>query len=340
MGKLQIAIIGCGNIFPVHADAVVESKLAELNTVVDIVPEKAAEMAKKYKCKFKLDYHDLLTDKEIDVVHICTPHYLHHSMALDLMQAGKDLLVEKPLAIGVKEARLMIETAEKERRRLGVVFQNRYNESSLRAKEIIEKGEMGSIQGIRGIVTWKRDADYYNSADWRGKWSTEGGGVLINQAIHTLDLMQWFAGDVESIGGNVNTRLLQDSIEVEDTADATIFFESGAIGIFYATNCFSTNSPVEIEIDCEQGKINICGDNLTIEYKTSKNEKQKNFVDPGVSEYTSYWGNGHQRLIEDYYQDIIKNRFKNTITGKEGLKALKMIDGIYKSSMIKRKISI
>ncbi|MFP4016592.1 MAG: Gfo/Idh/MocA family protein [Halanaerobiales bacterium] len=328
MKKLKVAVIGCGNIFPVHANAIDASANAELRAVVDINEDRAVRAAEEYNCNFYVDCRQFLANEDIDVAHICTPHHEHAPIAMKLLKAGIDVLVEKPLAINTKQAAQIIATAKEYNRSLGVVFQNRFNENVLKAKNLLFSSSLGKIKGIKGIVTWFRDKAYYQQADWRGKFSTEGGGVLINQAIHTLDLLQWFGGDIEAIQGHVSTRCLNSVIEVEDTADATIFFKSGAIGIYFATNCYSSNSPVVIEFDCERGKLILDGGNLVVETEDECEE----YNESQCCEYKSYWGYGHKTLIDGFYQDILHETSDFTVSGEEGIKTLKMIETIYKSS--------
>lgn len=335
MKKLDVVVIGCGNIFPAHADAIVENTKSNLLAVVDVDEEKASEGAEKYKCKFYIDHHQLLANEKIDIVHICTPHYLHAPIAIDFLKAGIDVLVEKPLAINTASAEQMICAAEKYGRRIGVVFQNRFNKNVLKAQEILSTGRLGKIKGIKGILTWYRDEKYYNQSEWRGKFSTEGGGVLINQAIHTLDLMQLFGGKVIDLKGHVSTRCL-DFIEVEDTADATFFFESGAVGIFYATNCFSSNSPVHIEIECEKGRLILDGSDLGLEL----DDEFQEFNDDSCNNYKSYWGHSHKTLIDSFYQDILEKSNKYIVTAQDGIESLRIIEKIYESSKSGKKEKI
>ncbi|MEJ6950446.1 Gfo/Idh/MocA family protein [Natronospora cellulosivora (SeqCode)] len=326
MEKLKVAVLGCGNIFPVHADIITASNKAELIAVVDIDENKAKKAAGKYNCLYYTDYQDLLKE-DLDLVHICTPHYQHSAMAIDFMEAGLDVLVEKPVALNSERAEKMIETAKNTSRRLGVVFQNRFNENNLKAKEILESAKLGKIKAIKAIVTWHRDEEYYQQDDWRGEFATEGGGVLINQAIHTLDLMQWFVGEIEAVKGNVDNRCIH-SIEVEDTAEGTIFFENEVRGIFYASNCFTVNSPIQIEIDCERGRMILEGGNLKID----SNVFDDQYVDRNNTKYKSYWGYGHKTLIEGFYKDVIENTNDFTISAEDGIKCLRLIEAIYESS--------
>ncbi len=328
MKKYNAAIIGCGAISPIHANAIRGSSRANLYAVCDILPEKAGALAEKYGCKWFADYKELLMDTGVDVVHICTPHYLHRVMAIDAMKSGKHVLVEKPIATRSIHGEEMVNVSRETGMRLGACFQNRYNDTSVKIKQFLESGKAGRIIGARAFVTWHRDRNYYAGSDWRGKKATEGGGVLINQAIHTLDLLQWFLGDVERVKGNVDTRLLKDVIEVEDTAEATIIFKSGAVALFYATNCYAKDSPVEMEIICEKAVLKLSG-GLTIS------------CSDGTREYTEdtdlktggkpYWGCGHAALIEDYY-DCLAEEKPFRVDGRQALPSLRIIEAVYDSS--------
>ncbi|MFW5985398.1 MAG: Gfo/Idh/MocA family protein [Halanaerobiaceae bacterium] len=334
--KPGVAIIGCGNIFGVHAEAVQKYKNAELKAVVDIKKEKAVKAAAKYDCSYFTDYQEMLKEKEIDVVHICTPHYLHAPMSIDSLKAGKHVLVEKPMAENLDNAQKMIEVKNRHpEQHLGIVFQNRYNTTSQKARQLIQKGELGKLKGIKGIVTWYRNDDYYLQDEWRGKWETEGGGVLINQAIHTLDLVQWLGGELEAVKGNFDTRVIE-SIEVEDTADATLFFKDDKKGIFFASNCFSTNSPVEIVIHGEEGLLKLQNNNLILEKEDGSIDLRS---EEGNDEFKSYWGQGHESLISDFYNNIRENR-QDYVTAEEGIKSIEIIHGIYESSKNDQKYEI
>jgi predicted dehydrogenase len=333
---LNAAIIGCGAIFKVHADAIRDSSYAQLVSAVDIDEQKARAATLEYECSFYTDYRELLKNEKIDVVHICTPHYLHAPMAIDAVRAGKHVLVEKPVAINLEQAQEMAAEAKRNNVYIGVCFQNRYNDTTIRAKEILQKGLLGKIRGVKGIVTWHRNEDYYTQSGWRGSFETEGGGVLINQAIHTLDLMQLLAGEVEAIKGNVDTRVLQGVIEVEDTADATIYFKNGAVGLFYATNCYTANSPVELEVHCEKGLLKVDDDGLYMIHDGKKEWLTGNRYQTG---YKDYWGGSHKKLIEHFYQCIVEQRGEGYITVEESMVSLKMIEGIYRSSATNQKYS-
>ncbi len=324
----RAAIIGCGAIHRLHANALQTIPNAQLTAVVDNIKYRAEDAAEMYGCPMYVDYHDVLSDESIDVVHICTPHHLHYSMTMDALEAGKHVLTEKPIATRVSDAEAMVSKAVQVGRRLGVTFQNRYNPNSRRAKELLEEGVLGDILGLKGLVIWHRNESYYNSEDWRGSWDLEGGGVLINQAIHTVDLMQWLGGPVTSVSGQIATHALSDFIEVEDMASGFLKFANGASGVFFATNDFSANCPVEVEIHGTKGSLIVRGDDLLlngelvdIQSVTGQTVKNK-----------SYWGLGHQDLISSFYTALESNS-REYVPGEEGLKALAIIKGFYHSAL-------
>ncbi len=246
---IKAAIIGCGAIYQNHAGSIIESDKARLEAVCDIDATRLEAASRKYMCRAVADYREILDDPAINMVHICTPHYLHAPMAIEAMRKGKHVLTEKPMAISVEQAEEMIKVSSETGMRLGVCFQNRYNQMSRKILDIIRSGEAGGLKGAKGFVTWYRSEDYYRNSGWRGTWEKEGGGVLINQSIHTLDLLNWFAGgDIKSLKASVDTRRLEGVIEVEDTADAFMKTKTGAPVLFYATTGYCANSRVEMEI--------------------------------------------------------------------------------------------
>ncbi|AOZ93726.1 Gfo/Idh/MocA family protein [Paenibacillus crassostreae] len=329
MNELGVAIIGCGAISPLHAKTITGIKGVSLLTVVDIDSDKASHAGKEFDCHAINDYREILNDDRIDVVHLCTPHDLHAEMAIELLRAGKHVLTEKPIAVDLPSAKRMHEAAQDSKRQLGVVFQNRYNEASIQIKKIIDSGMFGKLLCMKGIVTWYRSEDYYRDSTWRGRWSTEGGGLLINQTIHTLDLLQWFGGEIASVKGNITTDVLDGVIEVEDTAHANIQFANHVTGLFYGTNTYLHNSPVEMELVFDEGTLNLRRDRLYL----WKDGKETLLCEPqfSASEGKSYWGTGHKRLIEDFYEHVLSGH-KFWLDGAEGIKALELVAEIYSSS--------
>lgn len=329
MNELGAAIIGCGSIFPLHAKALAELG-GRLRAVVDSDPVRAQAAALAYGCDALTDYRELALRADIDVVHLCTPHHLHVPMALAMLAAGKHVLTEKPLSHTYGEGLKLAEAAAGSGRQLGVCFQNRYNDPSVRMKELVSSGELGRLIGMKAVVTWHRDEAYYTQSPWRGKWATEGGGVLMNQAIHTLDLLQWLGGEIVSVRGSVTTDALGGCIEVEDTAHARICFANGAAAVFYATNGFVENSPIDLELVFEGGRLAQRRDSLYL--RKGEEEVLLCGVDaPCGPPGKSYWGNSHVSLIRDFYACLDAGT-PFPIDAWEGLKAVKLAADIYESS--------
>lgn len=328
MTEVRVGLIGCGSIAPVHAAAIAKSTLARLVAVVDVDEKRAQTFAETWQSAYTTNYEELLDRDDIDVVHICTPHYLHASMAEAAIRKGKHVLVEKPVALQVEDGERVSALAEQKGKQVGVVFQNRYNEASVQMKEWVNSGKIGKLLGMRAFVTWKRGAEYYESGAWRGKWDTEGGGVLINQSIHTLDLLQWLGGDIQRVRGQASTLVLEDVIEVEDTAHAVLDFASGARAVFFATNGHVADAPVDIEVIFEHGTLIQRRESLYL-YKDGEETllchppEQENFG-------KSYWGIGHARCIEDFYECILANR-PFSISAREGLQALRIVKEVQRS---------
>jgi UDP-N-acetyl-2-amino-2-deoxyglucuronate dehydrogenase len=332
MEKLNTAIIGCGAIFGVHAAALQQLPEARLAAVVDINEAKAAEAAQHYGCRSYTDYRQMIQDERIQVVHICTPHYLHAEMTIAALRSGKHVLVEKPMATMLADAAAMINVSRETGKSLGVCFQNRYNSTAVRLKSILDSGQAGKVLRARAALKWHRDAAYYQESGWRGAWATEGGGVLINQAIHTLDLLQWFIGGIKSVTGSIATNCLKDIIEVEDTAQAVFTFKNGVTADFCATNCHPVNAPVKLEIECERLSLKLAGD-LAIQTLDGRVEK--------VTEVNArtgakaYWGCSHLELITDFYR-CLQTGEHFTLDGVAGRTALQMVQAIYRSAREQR----
>lgn len=311
MEKLSFksAIVGCGSIAQVHIKSLTELGI-NITAVCDTNAQKADDAAKKTGATAYYDFDEMLLKEKIDVLHICTPHYLHTPMAKKAAELGIAVFTEKPPVINrcqITEFLIL-----KDKVPVGICFQNRYNPSTLRVREILSSEEVGKILGGRAFVTWHRNNSYYTESGWRGMLSTEGGGALINQAIHTLDLLIGFIGKPVAVEASCSNRLHKKIIEVEDTLEAYIDF-GGIPAVFYATNAYPTNAPVMIDIECENLSIRLEGDFVTIRYKdgTYKTENTKNNADAFGK---SYWGNSHKSCIEDFYYSLTQNRkYQNDI---------------------------
>lgn len=305
MKPFRAVIIGCGSIFPMHAASLKTLKQVEIVAVCDIVAERAKRRAQECDCKAYLDYQEMIAAEQPDVVHICTPHYLHPPMAIYALSHGCHVLTEKPMALSAGDAKEMIDAANKNGRSLGVIFQNRYNAGSQLIKKTITSGALGKVLGGRASVWWHRDNAYYHNSGWRGTLAMEGGGVVVNQAVHTLDLMCWFAGQkAVSVDASIATRRLD--IEVEDCAEGIIRFEGDIDCCFQFTNCYSYDAPVEIEMHCEKGIAKLVGDRATIAFEDGRELTASNDPNETIAygEMKNYWGVSHVKQISDYYHSL------------------------------------
>ena len=332
MAKIRTALIGCGGISKVHLDALSHMDNVELVSVADVKENRAKARAEQYGCAYTTDWTEYVSRDDIDVVHICTPHYLHAPMAIALLDSGKRVLTEKPMASEVADAEEMIRHSDG---RLAVVFQNRYNEASQFIRQSIADGRYGKLLSMRAAVNWHRTPEYYTESGWRGFYKTEGGGVLINQAIHTLDLMLYFAGKPASVRGHVSTDLLYDTIEVEDTASGLIKFESGLLANFYCTTTFGTDRPVEIELVFERATLKTDAETLHV----TQNGGTELICSSAASGAKAYWGTTHEVLLRDFYKAVEEKR-PFWIDGESALPVLKLLKGVYESSRTGKEVQL
>ena len=340
MKIFKVAIIGCGNIFPMHAESVKALEHTKIVAVCDTKEVRAKEKAQQYDCNFYVDYKEMLSKEEIDVVHICLPHYLHAEVAMYAARLHKHVLTEKPMSIKLEDAEAMIKAARDNKVTLGVIFQNRYNPGSRLIKNTLVSGELGKILSGKLEVTWNRSDEYYSHSDWKGTWDKEGGGVIIDQAIHTMDLMRWFVdSDIEYIDANISNRA-HEIIEVEDSAEGVIKYKNGVVTAFHAINYYTYDSPVEIELHCEKGIATMVGDKAHIKLKDGR----EFIADNNTSETFNYgngakgyWGVSHTKQIKNYYSSI-RAGVQPDINGEEAIKTQKIICSIYESGKKRVKI--
>lgn len=335
MKKLKVGIIGCGRISRFHGMPVADQEHAFVAACCDIVAERAEEMANLFGCENTyLDYEEMIKQEKLDVVHICLPHYLHAPVAIRAMELGCHVLTEKPMAITLQEAEDMVATAKKTGKTLGVIFQNRYNAGSVLVKNSLDSGRLGKILSAKCSVTWFRSEEYYTSSDWKGTWDKEGGGAIIDQAIHTIDLMCWFTGyDIAQVDCNLANRVHKDVIEVEDAADGLIIFKNGVHASFWCMNYYSHDADVEIEIACENGTAKITAEEGKVIFHDGREmiAKPNPFESFDYGGGPSYWGASHLKQIDDFYDALAEGR-EPEINGELILNTThKMIMGLYES---------
>ena len=311
---MKIAIVGFGVIGRVHFE-VLQDLGYDVRAVCDVD-------YKLHDClpnvPFYMDYFEMLEKEKPDVVHICTPHYLHEQMIITALNNNIHVLCEKPLCISKKGIERILQAEKESKAQLGVCHQNRYNPDNLFVKEYLSDKK---VIGGHGSMLWHRDSKYYASSEWRGKWKTEGGGVLINQALHTLDIMQWLLGFPKEVTASVSNLTLKNDIEVEDTANL-ICYGNTDFSLF-ATNGSTCDLPIEIMIKTDKETISI------IDSKVLVGNSMYDFHDDVFLGKPCY-GSGHLNLISDFY-DCIKTGRKFEIDGQESSKVIKIILSAYES---------
>ncbi len=332
MDKMRVGIIGCGKIFPMHAVSVSKLENAELAAVCDVKEDRAKAAAELFGCRYYTDYREMMDKEHLNSVHICTPHHLHAPIALEAIGRGLHVLTEKPMALNVSDAEQMIQAAEDHHVKLMVSFQNRFNPGSLLIREKLQSGELGRILSARMLVTWDRSDEYYSKSDWKGTWDKEGGGVMIDQAIHTLDLMNWFiSSPVDHINVHMGNRA-HHLIDVDDYAEGMIAYKNGVTASFYAINYYAYDAPVEIELCCENGIAKLVGEKAVItlfdgrEFSADRDPRQT-FDFGNVKQY---WGVGHMKEIRHFY-DSLANGTPMRNSAREVLATQKLICSIYEA---------
>jgi len=333
MNKLRFALIGCGSIARKHAH-VLHNYLpeAEIAAFVDLDEARANEFSQKFGAPgfTSIDAMMRRVGDDVDVISVLTPSGAHCQNALDLVQYGRPLVVEKPLALRLEDADRMIEACDAHGVKLFVVHQNRYNLPIIKAREALEQGRFGRL--VMGTVRlrWTRDQKYYDSEAWRGTWAHDGG-VFMNQAVHHIDMLTWFMGHVETVRSMAATRLVK--IEAEDTGVAVLRFNSGALGVLEAT---TATRPKDLE-----GSISILGEKGTVVIGGFfMNELVTwNFEDhqPIDDEVFTKYGNNPKDFgynLGEYLRGVVsslQHKKAALVDGLEGRKSLELITGIYES---------
>src|SRR6266496_5845611 len=258
--KLRFGIVGCGVIGPVHAEAIASLPDAQLVSVVDLNPEKAQKLASQYGATPYTHLQHMLESERVDVVIICTPSGLHGELACQVMRSGRHVIVEKPLEITREAIDEMLRVQQEIGVKLAVISQHRFHPASRQVHNLVEEKAFGRLVLGNVIVPWWRSQGYYDSGAWRGTWELDGGGVLMNQSIHSIDLLQWFMGPVKSVYAYTDT--LVHHMETEDVAVAVLHFANGALGTIAAATGAYPGVATRVEIFGDQGSAIIENDAL------------------------------------------------------------------------------
>jgi len=255
-----------------------------------------------------------------------TPHYLHTPMAIKAIQHNKHVVLEKPVGINLGELKLLHEVVAQSDRVIGVTLQNRFNPTTIKMKEIIDAGSLGQFVSSKGILTWCRKDEYYSDSDWRGRLDKEGGGLLINQAIHTLDLLEYIGGPIDRLEAHL-ANFTHPEIEVEDTAMIALYYTTGATGCFYGTNSYGENSQIEMGFSFENGELVLQDQQLFLIRQGEKTCLAHDKVSIGDK---SYWGMSHQLIIHNIYEAILSGG-KPKVTLDDAIRATELVLFAYKN---------
>ncbi|MEN6314490.1 MAG: Gfo/Idh/MocA family oxidoreductase [Clostridiaceae bacterium] len=340
-GKLGFGIIGCGMIANSHANAVRSLDKAELIGVTDVNENARKAFAEKYKTQSFASPEELLATPQIDVVCICTPSGLHAPLALMAANAGKNIVVEKPMAITLKDCDDIIKACEANKIKMAVISQLRFTDAMNKIKDAIGRNLLGRL--VMGDVYMKyyRSPEYYGNGGWRGTLKMDGGGALMNQGIHGIDLLLYIMGPVKTVFGRAKT--LVRNIEVEDTASALLEFENGALGVIQGTTSIYPGTPRRIEINGDKGSIileedtifkwdiegQVCPSDIIIGHTSAGSSNNPAAIRP----------EGHIKQIGDLIDAIIHDR-KPLVDQYEGRKPVELILAIYESSKTDKIITL
>lgn len=349
MQKIKTAIIGCGKVSDLHAAALKRTPEAQFVAVYSRNPEKATQYGEKYGVRGFCDIREMIAAAGVEAVIVCTPHPAHRDAAVMAAEAGAHVLVEKPLASTLQDCDAMLAAAKKAKVKIGVVCQRRFYSPVQRMRRAIEQGKIGKpALGTVLMLGW-RDQKYYESDPWRGQWRAEGGGVLVNQAPHQLDLLQWFMGPIDELFG-VWSNINHPYIEVDDSAVAVIRFRSGALGNIVVSNSQKPGLYGKVHVHGQNGAsvgVQTDGGAMFIAGMSSIQEPPVNdlWTVPGEEPMLAQWKqedsdlfNGlensmahyFQLQISDFLRAITENR-EPLVTGEDGRKTVEIFTAIYRS---------
>ena len=332
-------IVGCGMISGFHARAIADVRGAKLAACFDTREASAEKFAAEHGCKAYTKLDAMLADPNVSIVTIATPSGAHMEPAVAAARAGKHVIVEKPLEITLKRCDRIIEACEKAGVQLGAIFPSRFHDSSMKLKRAIDAGRFGRLSLGDAYVKWFRTQEYYDSGAWRGTWALDGGGALMNQAIHSVDLLTWLMGPVVEIQANAAT-IAHVRIEVEDAVVATLRFANGALGVLEATTAAYPGYLKRIDVHGSEGSATLEEEDLKAWDFAKPRKEDKAILDEmrkqkstggGASDPSAIGHHGHAIQFRDFVEAVRKNR-PPAIDGHEGRRSVEIILGVYKAA--------
>ena len=348
MARHQFALIGCGAVGQHHISAIADVPSAELAALCDVREATAKQFGASAGVPWYTDYKKMLREQpEIGIVNICTPSGLHMQPALDVMAAGKHCVVEKPLEITLDRCDKMIAAADKAGVRLVTVFPSRFGAGAQEIRKALDQGRFGRLTIGDAYVRWWRTQDYYDSGGWRGTWKLDGGGALINQSIHCVDLIQWFMGDCKAVTA-VTGCIAHERIEVEDAAILAVEWANGAVGVIQGTTAAWPGFEKKIAISGDSGSAVLEEDGLPF-WQFSKRRARDAWIEEnlagskahgtGAADPMAFSPENHRRQLADLCKALDKGA-KPLVDGREGRKSLEIILAAYKSAETGRRVEL
>jgi predicted dehydrogenase len=340
-------IIGCGMIARFHARAINEIRGAKVVACYDSFPASADRLAAEISCTAYHDLDKMLADPDVTIVTIGTPSGAHLEPAVAAARAGKHVIVEKPLEITLKRCDKIIQECKKYRVKLSAIFPSRFHASAIEMKRAIQEKRFGRLTMGDTYVKWFRPQSYYDSGQWRGTWELDGGGALMNQAIHSVDLLSWFMGDVAEISAQ-SALLAHKRIAVEDTVVANLRFANGALGVIEASTAAFPGYLKRIEISGSEGSAVIEEEDIVKwdfakkgrrDAAIARKMQQSVSTGGGASDPSAIGHHGHTMQFKDVL-NAIDSKGKPAIDGPEGRRSLEIILGIYKAAETGRRVAL
>lgn len=340
-------IVGCGMIAKFHAKAIADLEDAQLVGCWNRTPDKAQALAGEFGGKAHSSLESLIADPDVHVISICTASGAHMEPAVAAAEAGKHVVVEKPLEITLDRCDRIIDACERNNVRLATIFPSRFHDSSLTFKQAVDSGRFGQLTLGDAFVKWYRTQEYYDSGAWRGTWKFDGGGALMNQAIHSVDLLQWMMGPVKQISAATAT-LAHERIAVEDTAVASLQFANGALGVIEATTAAYPGYLKRIEIHGSRGSVMMeeedfvkwdFAEEIPADKAVRERMNASQSTAGGASDPSAIGHHGHTRLFADLLEAIVQGR-PPAIDGHEGRKSVEIILAIYQAAETGRAVQL
>jgi predicted dehydrogenase len=328
----HIGLIGGGNITETHARAARAIPGVEISAIHGTNAEKISRLCREHGGTAYQDFDAFLKHRPMDLVIIGSPSGLHATQGIAAARRGLHVLTEKPIEISTARADALIDAAKQSKVQLGVIFQDRRKPHIRQLKNWLDQGLLGKLFFVDAKVKWYRPPDYYADSRWRGTLALDGGGALINQGVHTVDLLLWLLGDVVRVQARTATQL--HKIEAEDTAVAILEFSSGALGIFHATTAAYPGYPRRVELSGSEGTVILEHDriiaanlrNAPVATESAALDENQSASSATVSDFR-----GHQAVLEDFLQAIQQNRAP-VCDGLEGRRSLALIESIYRAA--------